>query len=195
MNSSKGMLLLCLVGAAGLMANAETHTANPIRKVVTMLQNMQKKIQAEGQKEAALFEKYMCYCKNAGGDLGKSIADANTKIPQLQSDIEAAEATNAQLKEDLKQHQVDRSAAKAAVAEATTLREKEAAEYAKESNEMKANIAAVGKATTAIEQGMGSAFMQTGSGAVLRRVVQNSQQLADAERAQLMSFLSQGENY
>merc|ERR1719446_1828406 len=160
-----------------------------------MLQNMEKKIQAEGKKEQALFDKYMCYCKNAGGDLSKSIADADTKIPQLGSDIEAAEATNAQLKEDLKQHQVDRSAAKEAVAEATALRQKEAAEYAKESNEMKANIAAVAKATTAIEQGMGGAFLQTGSGAVLRHLVQNSQKLADDERAQLMSFLSQGENY
>merc|ERR1719267_507606 len=166
---NKSMLLVCLMGAAVLSASAETQSANPIRKVVTMLQNMEKKIQAEGEKEAALFEKYMCYCKNAGGDLGKSIADAETKIPQLGSDIEAAEATNAQLKEDLKQHQVDRSAAKEAVAEATTLRQKEAAAYAKESNEMKANIAAVAKATTAIEKGMGGAFVQTGSGRVLQR--------------------------
>merc|ERR1719281_663460 len=188
------MLFACLLA---LPAAAETEMvgANPIRKVVTMLQNMEKKIQAEGEKEAELFDKYMCYCKNAGGDLSKSIADADTKIPQLGSDIKAAEATNAQLKEDLKQHQVDRSAAKAAVAEATTLREKEAADYAKESNEMKANIAAVGKATTAIEQGMGSAFMQTGSGSVLRRLVQNSQSLADNERAQLVSFLSGTDNY
>merc|ERR1719446_1693782 len=162
-----------------------------------MLQNMEKNIQAEGKKEQALFDKYMCYCQNAGGDLSKSIADADTKIPQLGADIKSAEATNVQLKEDLKQHQVDRSAAKAAVAEATTLRQKEAAAYAKESDEMKANIAAVSKATTAIEQGMGGAFVQTGSGRVLQRLVQNSQSLADNERAQLMSFLSgsQGDNY
>merc|ERR1719337_773218 len=120
-----------------------------------MLQNMEKKVQAEGEKEAALFEKYMCYCSNAGGDLSKSIADADTKIPQLGADIKADEAALAQLKEDLKQHQVDRSAAKDAVAEATTLRAKEAAAYAKESDELKANIAAVGKATAAIEKGMG----------------------------------------
>merc|ERR1719484_495239 len=126
-----------------------------------MLQNMQKKVQAEGEREKELFDKYMCYCSNSGGDLGKSISDANTKIPQLGSDIKESEAALAQLKEDLKQAQVDRSAAKAAVAEATTLREKEAGEYAKESNELKANIAAVGKATAAIEKGMGGAFLQT----------------------------------
>merc|ERR1719482_1266578 len=44
---------------------------------------------------------------------------------------------------------------------------------------------------------MGAAFMQTGSGAVLQRLVQNSQNLADNERAQIVSFLSgtQVENY
>merc|ERR1719321_907836 len=110
-----------------------------------MLQSMQKRVVAEGEKEKELFEKYMCYCKNSGGDLSKSIGDANTKIPQLGSDIKEAEAKLAQLKEDLKQHQVDRSAAKQAVADATTLREKEAAAYAKEASEATANIAAVNK--------------------------------------------------
>merc|ERR1719329_1644020 len=97
---------------------AETQTANPIRKVVTMLQNMQKKVQAEGEHEQKLFDKCMCYCSNSGGDLSKSIADADTKIPQLGADIKESEAALAQLKEDLKQAQVDRSAAKAAVSEA-----------------------------------------------------------------------------
>merc|ERR1719487_3243937 len=132
---------------------------------------MQKKVQAEGEKEQELFDKYMCYCKNAGGDLGKSISDADTKIPQLGADIKAGEAALAQLKEDLKQAQVDRSAAKEAVASATALREKEAGEYAKESNELKANIAAVAKATAAIEKGMGGAFLQTRTASILRRLV------------------------
>merc|ERR1719261_1222986 len=102
-----------------------------------MLQAMQKKVEAEGEKEQALFDKYMCYCKTGGAALSKSIGDADTKIPQLGSDIKEAEAKQAQLKEDLKQHQLDRSAAKSAVAEATTLREKEAAAFAKESSEAK----------------------------------------------------------
>merc|ERR1719439_465785 len=136
---------------------------------------MEKKVQAEGEKEAELFEKYMCYCKNAGGDLSKSIGDANTKIPQLGADIKEAEAKNAQLKEDLKQHQADRSAAKAAVADATTLREKEAAEYAKEANEAKANIAAINGAVTALEKGMAGGFLQTPAATVVRHLVLKQQ--------------------
>jgi len=194
--------LFCLL-AVPITVQGETQNAfdmsrvNPIRKVVTMLQNMEKKVQEEGVKEKELFDKYMCYCSNAGGDLGKSIADANTKIPQLGSDIKEGEAALAQLKEDLKQHQVDRSAAKEAVAEATTLRQKEAAAYAKESSELNANLAALSKATTAIEKGMAGAFLQTRTANVLQNLVRKNDKIADDDREQLLSFLSgsQGEDY
>merc|ERR1719298_95422 len=146
---------------AGTQASVQEARANPIRKVVTMLQNMQKKVEAEGEKEQALFDKYMCYCKTSGGDLSKSISDAGTKIPELEADIKEGEAKKKQLDEDIKQHQADRSAAKTAMAEATALRKKEADAYAKESAEDSANIAATEKATAAIEKGMGSAFLQT----------------------------------
>merc|ERR1719356_643234 len=117
--------------------------ANPIRKVVTMLQSMQKKITAEGEKEKELFDKFMCYCKNGDEALAKSIADAEAKMPQVTSDIEEAEAQVKQLKSDLKSHQTDRAAAKAAMADATSIRTKEAAAFAAEKAEAEANIAAV----------------------------------------------------
>merc|ERR1719456_587908 len=154
-----------------------------------MLQNMVKKVKQEGEKEKELFEKYMCYCKNSGGDLAKSISDAETKSPQLEADIKEGEAKKKQLDEDLKQHQTDRSAAKAAMADATALRKKEAAAYAKESSEDGANIAAVEKATAAIEKGMGGAFLQTSTANRLLHVAQKRQE------EELVSFLSATEGY
>merc|ERR1719421_2160153 len=32
-----------------------------------------------------MFDKYMCYCSNGAEALGKSIADAETRIPQLEA--------------------------------------------------------------------------------------------------------------
>merc|ERR1719224_279883 len=182
-------VLLFITAAAAARQGESAHAAaNPIRKVVTMLQNMQKKVTAEGEREAELFEKYMCYCKNAGGDLSKSIGDADTKIPQLGSDIKEAEAKNAQLKEDLKQHQADRSAAKQAVSDATTLREKEAAAYAKESSEASTNIASVNKAVTALEKGMAGGFLQTRSASILRHL-SIKREMDDEDRKALTAFL------
>merc|ERR1719171_2621733 len=97
--------------------------ANPIRKVVTMLQNMQKKIAAEGEKAEKMFDQYMCYCKNADETLAKSIADAEEKIPQLEASIKEELAEKKQLKADIEQAKVDRDEAKEALAKATAIRE------------------------------------------------------------------------
>merc|ERR1719393_1197065 len=165
-------LVLVLGLAAGAMASQQQQmmTANPIRKVVTMLQAMQKKVAAEGEKEEELFEKFMCYCKNGKGALEGSIAQAKQTNDQLKSSIEETDATLKQAKADLKTAQTDRADAKAAVAKATALREKEAAAYAKESSELKPNIAAMKKATNAIESGMSGSFLQTNSASVLKKL-------------------------
>jgi len=185
------VLALALCSAA---ADQNAAQANPIRKVVTMLQAMEKKVTAEGAKEQELFDKYMCYCKNSGGDLAKSIGDADTKVPQLGADIKEGEAKLVQLKEDLKQHQVDRSAAKQAVADATTLREKEAGEYAKEANEASANIAALNKAVTALTNGMAGGFLQTAGASRLLKVVA-AQDIDEEDRKTLQAFLQGSTEY
>ena len=49
-------LLLCSWSCAALTLQTE---ANPIRKIVTLLQDMQKEITAEGEKEKKLYDKFM----------------------------------------------------------------------------------------------------------------------------------------
>merc|ERR1719261_2446049 len=163
-------------------------TANPMRRVITMLQMMVKKVEEEGKKEAELFEKFMCYCKSGKAMLGKSIADAEEKIPQLESDIKEAEAEKAQLDTDLTTHKADRETAKSDIAKAKGMREKDAAAFLKESTEDQSNLDALKKALAAIEKGMAGAFLQTNSAAVLRRL-SLSQDMSNADRDLLASFL------
>merc|ERR1719156_416475 len=139
--------LLLVVPSAN--AAATELTANPIRKVVTMLQMMMKKIEEEGKKEIELHEKYMCYCETSEGTLTKSIEDAQTKIPQLESDIKEASETKTKLEGDIESHQTDRAAAKEAMATATSMREKEAAAFLKESSTDQSNLDALTKALAA----------------------------------------------
>jgi predicted nucleic acid-binding Zn-ribbon protein len=192
----KIVLALPVLVHSSEVGGATAVAANPIRKVVTMLQTMQKKVEAEAEKEKELYDKFMCYCKNSGGDLSQSVQSAETRIPQLGADIEEAKARKAQTEEDLKNAQVDRSAAKAAMAEATSVREKEHAAYLKESTEMKTNLDAMGKAITAIANGMAGGFLQTQAAQVVKKIALN-QDMADADRQDLMAFMSggQGEEY
>merc|ERR1719269_177735 len=90
----------CLIGsvfAGGLRSSG----ANPIRKVVTLMQNMQKEIEETGKKEKELFDKFMCYCSNNGGSLGKAIADGKAKIEELEARQKSEEAEKSQNEQDL----------------------------------------------------------------------------------------------
>jgi len=194
------VLILALLAVAtpvhgDIAVQASDASANPIRKVVNMLQAMEKKVAGEGKKETELYDKFMCYCKNAGGTLGAGIAAATTKVPQVTSDIGEGEASLAQLKEDLKKHQVDRASAKSAMAEATSLREKEAADFAKEKAEDDANIAAMASAVTALEKGMSGTFLQTTGAKQLKALILDKQDLlTDFDRETVVSFLSGGQD-
>ena len=57
---------------------------NPIRRIVTLLQNMQTQ---DGKHDADFFDKYMCWCQTGTGDLEKSTKDADTKIPILECSV------------------------------------------------------------------------------------------------------------
>jgi len=182
------VILFALVARTQALSTEQQMAANPIRRVVTMLQAMEKKVTSEGEVEKDLYDKFMCYCKTGTGDLSKSIGDAEEKIPQVTADIEAAEESLKTLKEELKQAQVDRTDAKAALAEATSIRKKEAAEFDKFSTDTKANIAAIRAAVAAITKGMKGGFLQTSAASTLRHLV-DTMNLVDEDRQTLGAFL------
>jgi len=186
---SLALIATCAVSTEAVTASSSMSlVANPIRKVVTMIQRMQTQVEQEGEKEKDLFEKFMCYCKNGVEDLQKSISDAETKIPQLESAIKELAGNLLQLKADVKQHTADRAGAKEAIAEATAIREKEAAAFAKLSSDYKTNIAAMTKAIAALEKGA-YGFLQTSAASFLRTLVQ-SDSISDENRDDLTAFLS-----
>merc|ERR1719454_2126485 len=158
-----------------------------------MLQQMSNKVVAEGKKEQELFDKFMCYCTNGADDLAASIKAADTKIPQTESALKEAAANKAQFEADVKQHQSDRAEAKEAIAAATALREKQAAEYAKVSSDYNDNIAAMGKAISAIGAGA-AGFLQTTAATAVKRLAIDMD-ISPADRDQVMSFLAQGQGF
>merc|ERR1719313_3047239 len=97
----------------------------------------------------------------------------------------------AQLNEDLQSHKSDREEAKSAMAKATAMREKDAAAFAKELGEDKANLASLTSALAAIEKGMAGGFLQTNAAAQLRRLTLN-QDITNHDRETLTAFLEQG---
>merc|ERR550514_1222559 len=137
-----------------------------------------------------MHEKFMCYCKTNSKTLEDSIAALEQKIPQIEASIKETEAAGGGVAAELVQHKKDRADAKASIEAATAQREKEAAEFAKTSGDLKANIAACGKAITAISKGMGAAFLQSGSASALKKIVLTNPKLDRYSREALTEFLS-----
>merc|ERR1740121_968286 len=184
--------LLTAVAISGAAGIKESGRVNPIRRVVTFLQNMQSKVTAEGKKEKELFDRFMCYCKTGTGDLEESIDAAETKIPQVEKSIAEELALLKQLEDDLAKHKQDRADAKEALATASALREKEAAAYAKESGDLTTNVQALTKAIKVLSDGVAGNFLQTTSASAIRRLAVDAE-MSSADRDMLTAFLSQGE--
>jgi len=184
-----------LFAARVQQAEVASSAANPIRKVVNLLQDMQAKVTAEGEKEEELYEKFMCYCKKNSGSLSSSLEVSNGKIDSLTSSVEGSTEKKAQAEQSLKDHQASRAEAKEAMATATAVREKEAAAYAEEEADAKANIAALAKAVAAIGKGMTGSFLQSSSASGLKRFVMEKAVLSDDARQDVLAFLSGSEGY
>lgn len=164
--------------------------ANPIRKVVTMLMDMQKKVTEEGKKEQDLYDKFMCYCNSNTGTLSEAITAAQAKIESTSAALKASEENKMQTEANLKEHQTSRSDAQATMAQAEELRKKEAAEFATTKSDLDTNIAAIFKAVAALEKGAAGTFLQTPAVGVLKRYIMEKANLQDGSREELLSFLS-----
>merc|ERR1719399_1164433 len=179
-------VMMMLLGAV----SATETSVNPIRRVVTLMQEMQKEVEAEGETEKELFEKFMCYCKGNNESLKKQAADATAAADELTAKVESETGEKKQVDQDLATAKKDRADAKADLSKATKLREKEAAAYAESSSDAKTNLEATGKAIVALEKGMGASFLQSAQAAVLKNMNFDSLDIEDKE---VMASFLQGD--
>jgi len=187
------VLLVVLSLSAVAHGNQEALGANPIRKIVSLLQNMQKEIEAEGAKEKELFEKFMCFCSGNNGDLTKAAEDAKAKIEELSASLKSDEATKVQTEVALADAKKDRTGAQGDIEEATTLRAKEAKDFAEEKADSETNIAAMASAIPALEKGMGGAsFLQVPGADRLKKIVSSYPSVSAMDRKNALAFLEAG---
>jgi len=190
-----GFVLLAAVQAAVLTRSGEDMLENPIRRIVNLLQKMQKEVTEEGERDKDLNEKFICYCEKNDGELQASTEELRNKIPQIEASIKEAVSLKEQLDADLARHKSDRQAAKESIDTATKQREKEADAFAEESGELKSNIAALKKASDAIAKGMSGSFLQSAAASTLRQIAVDNLNLSRYQRDTLTSFLSTSAGY
>merc|ERR1719420_775264 len=182
----------------GAQVKVETE-ANPMRRIITMLQDMSKEVEREGEAEKEIFEKALCACEGGEKELDKTIVDSQAAIEEWTSKVESGKAESAQLTQEVADHKTGAEQAKNDLSEATSLRDKEHKEFVATEKDTKTNLDGLSKAIPAIEKGMGgAALMQLPHMARkvehLRRYVEVTKYLTNDDRSQVLAFLDEGED-
>merc|ERR1719323_2671493 len=76
--------------------------------------------------------------------------------------------------------------------EATAIRQKEKATFDKALTDNKQNLAALGKAIAAIDQGMAGSFLQSEAATAVRALLAGKEDMSSADRQEALAFLSGG---
>jgi chromosome segregation ATPase len=172
---------------------------NPIRRVVGLLQEMQKEIEAEVAKEKKQWEKFQCFCKKNDGALDKKAKEAAAVIKKTQAEVESLTGQKKQLAEELKKHKKDRKDAEKNLADATKKRAEEKAKFDEATKDVRKTLEDIDRAIAALEKGMGKSFLQTGAAAYLKNVIENNASTIDTldiqDQQTLMAFLQSGKDY
>jgi len=180
-------LQLFLVASAGAVELSAQE--NPIRRIVNLLQGMQKKIEEEGEEQEKMFEKFVCYCQTNSEKLQKSVDDLTESIPQHEASVKSKVEMKAQIEEELKGHKSDREEATSTVETATEQRDKDKKAFDAYAAEAKANIASVTKAVEALRKGLGDSFLQSNAALTLKRVLLNTNTLSSFDQEEVEAFL------
>merc|ERR1719272_317505 len=101
----------------------------PVTRVVNLLKEMSKTLNAEQEEDEALYDKLACWCNNNKYEKNGASDAATAKIADLTASIEMLTARSAELKTKIKELETEFAADKSALAEATALREKQLKEF------------------------------------------------------------------
>jgi len=191
-------LLLAALAASAIAITTRSDSssgANPIRKVVRMMQKMGEKIEKEAKKEVDLYEKFECYCKGTIAELQESIQKAESN-PISQSDIDEKKAEVESLEQEVAKLKDDRIAEEESLQAAKAQRAKEHDAFVKEVTEEEGVVQTIDSASEAISGSAETAtsFLQTSNNQVsqLLRLIESNLRLDSAEKRQATAFL-QGE--
>jgi len=177
----------------------------PVSKVITLLKDMLKQLEKEAEEDEEIYDQLACWCETNDKEKTKSIADAEATIEELTNKIEELTATSARLNTEIKNLEKEVAENQAALDQATSIREKELAEFNAEEKDLLASISALKAAITVLGKHH-TAFLQvssstmSGIAASLQRELQKHSSLLQGvlthrERRAIASFIQSPQDY
>jgi len=148
-------------------ANALASNGTPVDKIVSLLEDLRTKIEADGEAEQKMYDKYSCWCEETTQRKSTAIEDATGDLRRLGNMILAKKGRVATRESEIKELEIDIEKSEKAQAKATSMRQKENKDYTAGTMEIKEAMSALANAIQALVDndakaaGEGSAFLQT----------------------------------
>jgi len=114
-----------------------------LKQIVTLLTDLQAKIEADGEAEQKSYDKFACWCAETLSEKAEAISTAKEDIDKLQTEIIELKGALATHAVDIKQLEKDIAANVESQREATEVREKESLAYREDKNENEQCIGAL----------------------------------------------------
>eukprot|EP00929_Paragymnodinium_shiwhaense_P121158 TRINITY_DN932_c0_g3_i1.p1 TRINITY_DN932_c0_g3~~TRINITY_DN932_c0_g3_i1.p1 ORF type:complete len:709 (+),score=307.22 TRINITY_DN932_c0_g3_i1:70-2196(+) len=142
--------------ATGVAAGKGRNSAkvNPLGQVLSLMEGLTAKIQAEGEAEAKAYKEYVEWCDDVSTNGAFTIKTAESDKEKLEARIKEEAATITAAETEIEQLASDLSTADADLKAATGIRDKESAEYMASEKELLEAIDALGRAITILERKM-----------------------------------------
>jgi hypothetical protein len=200
------VLVPCLALGSQVTFDVAEAKNRPVSKVITLLKDMLKQLEKEAEEDEEIYDKMACWCETNDKEKTKSIADAEARIADLTTKIEELTAMSARLNTEIKNLEKEVAANQAALDKATSIREKELAEFNAEEKDLLGSISALKAAITVLSKHHGGAFLQVprshvlGIAATLQHEMQKHATLLDgvltrSERRAASAFIQAPEDY
>jgi chromosome segregation ATPase len=139
------LALVAKVGATGspTMGAAVQGQSNPLKKVITLLEEMKKQVTAEGSEDAKSYEQYECWCTTSENEKNAAVAEADRRLADLATFMEESTATVGQLKTEIETLTADIAQDEEDLETATGTRKTDNSEFAASEADMKETLAAL----------------------------------------------------
>merc|ERR1712205_159063 len=104
--------------------------------VVELIQELKAKIEADGKAEQKVYDKFACWCEKTTARKAGAIEEAKTSIEELSEKVLNLKGKTATLKAEIAQLEKDIAGNIDGAKEATTIRQKETADYEQERSDL-----------------------------------------------------------
>jgi len=117
--------------------------SRPVNKVMGLLKDMLKQLEKEAAEDEEIYDNLACWCETNDKEKNKSIADAEARITDLTTKIEEYTATSARLGTEIENLDKEVASNQEALAQATSIRDKQIAQFSSEEKDLTESIASL----------------------------------------------------